>query len=562
MQLQRKRLGDILIEAGRLNQAQLERALAAQKEQGGRLGKVLVSLGILREEDILGALEKQLGFVRLDLNEVVIHADAVEAVPLALAERYWVMPVKKEGRRLTLAMTDPTNFFAMDDIRLISGVEVVPVLATERDIREAIRRHYGVKGAVQKAVNRLRPEEAETPAVQQVNNSEDAPIISIVNSLISQAVKEKASDIHIEPLDDLVRVRYRIDGILREVVTFPKHTHAPILSRIKIMSEMDIAEKRLPQDGRININENGREVDIRVSTLPTIQGEKVVMRILDRRAVVLNMNSLGISSVNMPLFQQLYAYSYGMVLVTGPTGSGKSTTLYSILAEINAPSKNIITVEDPVEYRMSGINQVQVNVKAGLTFANGLRSILRQDPNVIMVGEIRDRETADIAVRAALTGHLVFSTIHTNDAAGAITRLIDMGVEPFLVASSVLGVVAQRLVRTICPECKEAYELPSDASERVFMGMAADEPITLYRGKGCSHCNFTGYKGRVAIHEVLLLTPALRGSVVQQVSSDELTAAAKQYGLISMKEDGIAKALSGKTTIEEVIRVAYGSGDV
>ena len=561
MQLQRKRLGDILIEAGGLSQTQLERALAAQKEQGGRLGKVLVSLGILREEDILIALEKQLGYARIDLNEIVIHADAVEAVPLALAERYLIMPVKKEGRRLTLAMTDPTNFFAMDDIRLISGNEVVPVLATERDIREAIRRHYGVKGAVQKAVNRLRPEEAEMAAVQQVT-SEDAPIISIVNSLISQAIKEKASDIHIEPLDDLVRVRYRVDGILREVVTFPKHTHAPILSRIKIMSEMDIAEKRLPQDGRINIHENGREVDIRVSTLPTIQGEKVVMRILDRRAVVLNMNSLGISPANMPLFRQLYAYSYGMVLVTGPTGSGKSTTLYSILSEINAPAKNIITVEDPVEYRMSGINQVQVNVKAGLTFANGLRSILRQDPNVIMVGEIRDQETADIAVRAALTGHLVFSTIHTNDASGAITRLIDMGVEPFLVASSVLGVVAQRLVRTICPECKEEYALPAEASERVFMGRQPDEPVALYRGRGCSHCNFTGYKGRLAIHEVLLLTPALRAMVARQASSDELLAVAKNEGLISMKEDGIAKALAGKTTIEEVIRVAYGSGDV
>ena len=560
MQLQRKRLGDILVEAGKLSLAQLERALEAQKATGGRLGKVLLTLGILREEDILSALEKQLGILRVDLGDVVIHADAVEAVPLALAERYYVMPVKKEGRRLTLAMTDPTNFFAMDDIRLITGAEVVPVIATERDIREAIHRHYGVKGAVEKAVNRLRPEEAGPVAVQQVT-SEDAPIISIVNSLIGQAIKEKASDIHIEPLNDLVRVRYRIDGLLREVVTFPKHTHAPILSRIKIMSEMDIAEKRLPQDGRINIADNGREVDIRVSTLPTIQGEKVVMRILDRRAVVLNINGLGISEANLPLFKQLYGYSYGMVLVTGPTGSGKSTTLYSILSEINAPAKNIITVEDPVEYRMSGVNQVQVNVKAGLTFANGLRSILRQDPNVIMVGEIRDQETADIAVRAALTGHLVFSTLHTNDAAGAITRLVDMGVEPFLVASSVLGVVAQRLVRMICPECKQAYPLAENASERFFMGKDPEEAVTLYRGNGCSHCNFTGYKGRLAIHEVILLTPELRAAVARRVSADELVELARQSGLTSMKEDGIQKALAGKTTVEEIVRVAYGSGE-
>ncbi len=559
MQLQGKRLGDILVDAGKITPAQLGRALELQKAQGGRLGKVLITAGILRENDILEALEKQLGIVRVNLSDVVIHADAVEAVPLALAERYVVMPIRREGRRLMLATTDPTNFFAMDDIRLITGAEATPVLAAEADIKNAIRRHYGVKGVVEKDVSRLKKEEREA-AVQPIS-AEDAPIVSIVNSLIAQAVKEKASDIHIEPLDDLVRVRYRVDGLLREVVTFPRHTHAPILSRIKIMSDMDIAEKRLPQDGRINVGENGREVDVRVSTLPTIQGEKVVMRILDRRAVALNINGLGISDVNLPLFKQLYACAYGMVLVTGPTGSGKSTTLYSVLSEINAPSKNIITVEDPVEYRLNGINQVQVNGKAGLTFANGLRSILRQDPNVVMVGEIRDRETADIAVRAALTGHLVFSTLHTNDAIGAITRLIDMGVESFLVASSVLGVVAQRLVRTLCPECKEAYPLAAEAAERVFMGLDPQTPVTLYRGAGCAHCNFTGYRGRLAIHEVIALTPDLRAAVARQAPADELFAKARSTGFVTMKEDGITKALAGQTTVEEIIRVAYSGGE-
>ncbi len=558
--MQRKRLGDILVDAGKITPAQLGRALELQKAQGGRLGRVLITAGMLREDDILEALEKQLGILRVNLSEVVIHADAVESVPLALAERYAVMPIRREGRRLTLATTDPTNFFALDDIRLITGAEVTPVLAAEADIKNALRRHYGVKGVVEKDVSRLKKEARDGGAVQQIS-AEDAPIVSIVNSLIAQAVKEKASDIHIEPLDDLVRVRYRVDGLLREVVTFPRHTHAPLLSRIKIMSDMDIAEKRLPQDGRINIGENGREVDVRVSTLPTIQGEKVVMRILDRRAVALNINGLGISDANLPIFKQLYACAYGMVLVTGPTGSGKSTTLYSVLAEINAPAKNIITVEDPVEYRMNGINQVQVNAKAGLTFANGLRSILRQDPNVVMVGEIRDRETADIAVRAALTGHLVFSTLHTNDAVGAITRLIDMGVESFLVASSVLGVVAQRLVRTICPECKAPYLLAPQAAERVFMGVGPETEVTLYQGAGCAHCNFTGYKGRLAIHEVIALTPELRAAVARQAPADELFAKARAGGLVTMKEDGISKALAGKTTVEEIIRVAYSGGE-
>ena len=559
MQLQCRQLGNLLVETGKLMPQQLEQAYAEQKIQGGRLEKILITLNFLCEDDILDVLEKQLGFLRVNFDEVAIHADAVETIPLTAAKRYQVMPVKKEGRRLTLAMTDPTDFFALDDIRLLSGMEIIPVLATEKDIREVICRYYGdEKHTRQSSVEQGNAETVENFPAQQ-GNAEEPPIISLVDTLIHQAIKAGASDIHVEPMDDLLRVRYRIDGVLREVATFPKRMNAPILSRIKIMSELNIAERRMPQDGRINMNASGHGVDIRVSTLPTIRGEKAVMRILDKRTVAFNIKNLGVSEKNRPLFKQLYAYSYGLVLVTGPTGSGKSTTLYSILSELNSADKNIITVEDPVEYRINGINQVQVNNKSGLNFSNGLRSILRQDPNIIMVGEMRDRETANLGVRAALTGHLVFSTLHTNDAAGAVTRLIDMGVESFLVASAVLGVVAQRLVRTICPKCKTPYPLAAEASERVFMGKNPTEPVTLYRGKGCSYCGFTGYRGRSAIHEVILMNPELRAAVTQKASTDELVKIARRNGLVSMKDDGVHKALTGETTIDEVIRVAYGN---
>ena len=439
----RKRLGDLLIDAGLINQEHLERALGVQKKTGERLGKVLINLGYMTEQYMIEVLEFQLGIPHVDLANMTINREVAASISVALAERYQVIPIKKEGKKLTLAMVDPTNFFAVDDVRMVTGCEIEPVLAAEQEIMRAIAATYGVKELVEKAVNKIRPEDTVISA--EIIAADDAPVISIVNSLISQAVKEKASDIHVEPQDKVLRVRFRIDGVLREVVTFPRHTHAAIVSRIKIMSDMDIAEKRLPQDGRIKVQEGGRDIDIRVSTLPTIVGEKVVMRILDKKAVILDINGLGFSIDNINRYRKLYSQSYGMILVTGPTGSGKTTTLYSTLTEINSPSKNIITVEDPVEYRLDGINQAQVNQKAGLTFATGLRSILRQDPNIVMVGEIRDAETADIAIRAALTGHLVFSTLHTNDAPGAITRLIDMGIEPFLVASSVLGVVAQRL---------------------------------------------------------------------------------------------------------------------
>ena len=558
MVVRKRRLGEILIDSGAINQKQLEHALNEQKSSGKRLGETLVTLGYLTEKQILSTLEQQLGIKYVNLSEEKIEREAIAAVPLFLAERYNVVPVRKEDTRLYLAMSDPTNFYAIDDVRMVSGLEVWPLLAEAKDISLAINNNYGVQGRVESAVSKLKEDDAGKTSVQDVEDKIDnAPIISIVNSLIQQAVRDRASDIHIEPQEDNLRVRFRVDGVMREIISFPKNTHAPILSRIKIMGDMDIAEKRLPQDGRINIQEKGRQIDIRVSTLPTILGEKVVMRILDKSAMTIALDELGFSERNFELYKDMITKSYGCVLVTGPTGSGKSTTLYSTLMHVNAPTKNIITVEDPVEYRIGGVNQVAVNNKAGLTFASGLRTILRQDPNIIMVGEVRDKETAEITINAALTGHLVFSTLHTNDSAGAITRLLDMGVEPFLVVSSVRGVIAQRLVRLICPYCKMEYTPEPYSDERLYLGIGRDEPVKLWKGEGCSRCNFTGYTGRMAIHEVLPIHEEMKAMIMNHVADNLVFEAGRKYGTTSMKEDGIEKVMQGKTTVSELLRVAY-----
>ncbi|MGE4588550.1 MAG: GspE/PulE family protein [Acidaminococcaceae bacterium] len=558
MVVRRKRLGEILVDTGSITSSQLEHALNEQKSSGRRLGETLVSLGYLTEREILKTLEKQLSIKYVTLSEEKIEKEAIAAVPLFLAERYNILPVRKEGARLFVAMSDPTNFYAIDDVRMVSGLEVLPLLAESKDISMAINNHYGVQGRVESAVSKLKEDEIVSAAAHDVEDTvENAPIISIVNSLIQQAVRDRASDIHIEPQEDNLRVRFRVDGVLREVISFPKNTQAPILSRIKIMADMDIAEKRLPQDGRINILEKGRQIDIRVSTLPTILGEKVVMRILDKSAMAVALKDLGFSEKNMKMYNDLITKSYGCVLVTGPTGSGKSTTLYSTLMYVNSPTKNIITVEDPVEYRILGVNQVAVNNKAGLTFANGLRTILRQDPNIIMVGEVRDKETAEITINAALTGHLVFSTLHTNDSAGAISRLLDMGVEPFLVVSSVRGIIAQRLVRVICPHCKKEYIPEPYSNERLYLGVGDHEQITLWKGEGCARCNFTGYMGRMAIHEVLPINEEMKAMIMNGEADNKIFEVGRKYGTTSMKEDGIEKVMQGKTTVSELLRVAY-----
>lgn len=544
---ERKYLGNLLLEVGHITQEQLETALSVQRRTHERLGHVLINLGYITEKAFSDILEVQLGIGCIDLLPSRVDQSIAALIPRALAEKYQIIPLEKQGNTLVLVMVDPTNFLAIEDVSMLTGSEVKPVIATESEVNRAIAEVYQ-----NLAVAKQRHE-----TMASTVTSEEAPAVAMVNDIVSHAIREKASDIHIEPQENSFRIRLRIDGILQEFATFRRKIHAATVSRIKILSEMDIAEKRVPQDGHIKVVESGREVDIRVSTLPTIFGEKVVLRILDKQAVIFDINRLGLSATTFETYRRLYSQPYGMILVTGPTGSGKTTTLYSTLNSLNTVNRNIITIEDPVEYQINGINQVQVNPKAGITFANGLRSILRQDPNVIMVGEIRDRETTDIAIRAALTGHLVLSTLHTNDAAGAITRLLDMGAASFLVASSVLGIVAQRLVRTICPDCRQSY-LPNSASaERLYLCIGPTEPVTLYRGEGCSTCRQTGYKGRIAIHEVMPTTSALRELINRRADRDEIADCAIKEGMRTMRQDGVAKALVGLTTIEEVMRVAY-----
>ncbi len=552
---QRKRIGEILIEAGRITQEQLEKALAMQKRSGVRLGKILVEMGAITETGLLRVLERSMGIPLIDLSAIQPDKEAVRLVPMSLAERHVVIPIRKKGNRLTVAMLDPTNFFAIDDLRMVTQSEIEPVLAVEADIQRAIDQYYGVSDLVEKSISQLQKEDYSFSA--ELETSEDAPVINIVNSLISQAIKAGASDIHLEPQETGMRVRFRVDGILRETASFPKHTQGAIISRVKIISNLDIAEKRVPQDGRIQIQESGRAIDIRVSSLPTIYGEKIVMRILDQKSSILAIDSLGFSEKNLRKFRKMYKHTYGMILVTGPTGSGKTTTLYSVLNELNSPTQNIITVEDPVEYRLSGINQVQVSNKAGMTFATGLRSILRQDPNIIMVGEIRDRETAEIAIRAALTGHLVLSTLHTNEAAGAVTRLVDMGIEPFLVASAVIGCVAQRLLRKICPECRQPYVPFPDSPEFLALPENFEFTAALYHGTGCMHCGNTGYRGRLAAHEVMPMSPALRELVVKRAATGALTDLAIAEGMHTIQQDAMSKVQEGKTTLKEMLRLTY-----
>lgn len=560
----KKQLGEVLKESNLITKEQLQEALRVQKQTGGRLGQVLVNLGYVTEQDILNVLEFQLGIEQVDLKEREISPDVQELVPEALVRRYQLLPVARDGNVLKIAMADPLNVIAIDDVRMATGLEVQPLVASETDINQLIDDLYGPRELVDNNFDFARTG-AETAAAGETFNldefsqelADEAPVVRLVNSILNQAVQKKASDIHIEPQEEKVRVRLRIDGLLRKLMELPKQVHPFLVARIKIMAQMDIAEKRLPQDGRVQVRVPNREIDLRISTLPTIFGEKVVLRILDKSQVLLSLGKLGFLPDQQKRFEGIIRSSHGMILVTGPTGSGKTTTLYATLNEINTPDKNIITIEDPVEYVLKDINQIQVNAKSGLTFATGLRSILRQDPDVIMVGEIRDRETAEIAVRAATTGHLVLSTLHTNDAVGTVTRLIDMGIEPYLVASSVVGIVAQRLVRRICPRCRTAYRLDRDDPACAFMGLDAAEPVQLYKGKGCRYCDHTGFKGRLAIQEVLPITKALRDLINNGDSGYGLHDTAKAQGMATLKEDGIEKARQGLTTIHEVMRVAY-----
>lgn len=557
------RLGDMLVKAGLITEDQLKKALSQQESGGGRLGTNLVKLGFLSEEDITAFLSKQYGVPSINLTHFEIDGNVIKLVPAEIAQKYMVIPINRTGSVLTVAMADPSNIFAVDDIKFLTGFKVEPVVAAETSIRNAINKHYDSAGLVQDIVRGFDDQDVE--AVERIEEgidvgslqkaSEDAPVVKLVNLILTDAIKKGASDIHIEPYEKSFRVRYRIDGVLYEVMAPPMRMRAAILSRVKIMAQLDIAERRLPQDGRIKIRMGNREMDFRVSTLPTLFGEKVVLRLLDKSNLQLDMSKLGFEPQALSDFEKAILAPYGMVLVTGPTGSGKTTTLYSALNRLNQPETNIMTAEDPVEFNLPGINQVQMKPEIGLNFAAALRSFLRQDPDIIMVGEIRDYETAEIAIKAALTGHLVLSTLHTNDAPSTVSRLLNMGVEPFLVSASTNIIVAQRLLRKVCRGCREEVEVPVSALIDVGFSAEEAERVKCFQGKGCMECNDTGYKGRIALYEVMVITEGIKDGVLQGASTAELRELGRKNGMQVLREAGLQKMVEGVTTIHEVMRV-------
>lgn len=542
--------------SGKITKEQLNEALEDQKTSKMKLGEVIVSKGWLSLDDIIEALETQLGFPKVDLSKYEINSNVATLIPESIVRKYKLIAIDKKDDMLLVAMIDPLNFVAIDDIRLFTKMEVMPCLAYGADLDQVIDRYYSsffTRKTLDELSDVFLPTEEES-AEEEMLEVATAPIVKLVNSIIEQAMRSNASDIHIEPSHNDIRVRFRIDGDLTEIMVLPKSNLSPIVTRVKIIGRMDIAEKRIPQDGRVEMKFNDREIDLRISTLPTVYGEKIVLRILDKSNFNFTKEKLGFSKDNLDKLNKMIAQPYGMLLVTGPTGSGKTTTLYTILRELNVESKNVITVEDPVEYKLKGINQVQVNVKAGLTFASGLRSILRQDPDTIMIGEIRDAETAEIAVRAAITGHLVLSTLHTNDSPSTVARLVDMGLEPYLVSSAVIGIISQRLVKLLCPKCKEKY-IASDSEKRI-LGIEGDNEVTLYKPVGCNSCN-NGYKGRSAVHEVMLVNESIRRLINTGANTDDIRSQALKDGMTTLLQSASDLALKGDTSFEEIMRAGY-----
>jgi type IV pilus assembly protein PilB len=565
------RLGEMLIKEALITPDQLREAVSYQKQHGGRLGSVMIKLGLVNDDEITGVLSRQYGVPSINLKYYEVDPSVIRLIPQDTAVRYQVVPLSRVGSTLTIAMTDPTNVFAMDDIKFMTGFNIEPVVAPESAVNEAISKFYGEVESVEELTKvmkdlagdegadlELAAEEQEMDLAALERAAEEAPIIKLVNLVLTDAVKRGASDIHIEPYEKELRVRFRVDGVLQEVMNPPLKLRDAIASRIKIMSKLDISEKRLPQDGRIMIKyrKDGRikELDFRVSTVPTLHGEKIVMRLLDKENLRLDMTKLGFEQESLEKYERAILRPYGMVLVTGPTGSGKTNTLYSSVARLNTVETNIMTAEDPVEFQLQGINQVQMKEQIGLNFAAALRAFLRQDPNIILVGEIRDFETAEIAVKAALTGHLVLSTLHTNDAPSTISRLMNMGVEPFLVATSVNLICAQRLVRRICEHCKEPLEIPQQAL--IDAGYTPEEATntTIYHGRGCAKCNKGGYKGRVGLYEVMEVSDDMRELILVGASAVELKKKAMEQGMISLRRSGLIKVALGQTTLEEVVR--------
>jgi type IV pilus assembly protein PilB len=552
------RLGDLLKEMGLVTDEQVEHALGRQKETRKRLGQLLLEDGIVTQLDLTRALAQKFGVSFLDLTSTRFDGAATAYIDEKLARRYGAVPVRfLEDNTLLVAMVDPQNLPAQEDLAIITGFQIQPAIASEEDVFGAIAKIYRERGEIGSSGSDVSGELEDNSIADIRDATEEAPIVKLVNSVIAQSVDDSASDIHFEPQAKELMVRFRIDGVLHEIMSIPRRMQNGVISRLKIMAELDIAERRVPQDGRIGLMVGGRPIDMRVATLPTVYGEKIVMRLLDKSNVMLDLEDLGFAEKALKRFQKSFSKPYGAILVTGPTGSGKSTTLYAALNILNSPEKNIITVEDPVEYRLTGINQVQVNPRAGMTFAAALRSILRCDPDIVMVGEIRDRETALIAVESALTGHLVLSTLHTNDAPGALSRLTEMGIEPFLTSSAVDAVLAQRLARRLCSLCKEPYTATKEMLRKNdFPPEVCDrDDVVLHRAKGCSRCNNTGYKGRLGLYEVMIVSEAIRRLTVERKSADEIGRVAAAEGMKSLREDGIDKVLLGMTSVEEIARV-------
>ncbi|HET6384782.1 MAG TPA: ATPase, T2SS/T4P/T4SS family [Armatimonadota bacterium] len=568
----RKTVGQILVEQGIITQEQFAKAGAVQRQTNQPWDAVIVDLGFAQARQVAEAKARQMNVPFVDLTKVAPSEEAIGYVKSHIAQRHNVIPIRKQDNKLWVAMQNPNDVQAIDDIAGTSGLTVQPVLALADDIEDALRRHYreeqetiqqSISAYSQMSQSNLMDDDEQAVLGGTDDEAKDsAPIIRVASMIINQAIKDSASDIHVEPGRRDVRIRYRIDGVLHHVMAIPKHIAAPLVSRLKIMAELNIAERRLPQDGRIPVKtKDGKDYDLRVSVLPNINGEKVVMRILDKSSIMIGLNKLGFLPDTQAKLESLIVQPNGMILSTGPTGSGKTTTQYSVLNKINSVDVNIITIEDPVEYELPGITQVHVNRKAGLTFASALRSFLRQDPDIIMVGEIRDLETAEIAIQASLTGHLVLSTLHTNDAPSAFTRLTDMGVEPFLSAASVIGILAQRLARRICQNCKVEYQPPIESLRR--LGLKLDEgeqPPTFYKGRGCEACRQTGYKGRTGIHEMMMINEEIQELASRRAPLGDIREAARANGMRTLKEDALMKVLAAQTTLEEALRVVFTAG--
>jgi len=560
MKLQRKKLGELLVEHKLITHQQLMDALVLQKNTGKKLGEVLASQGLLNETDMMGFLQLQLGIKFVDLSRRRIDPKLASSVPLPIAQRYTLVPISLENGKLEVAMEDPLDFVALEDLKRASKHEIIPALALRETIRNSIRQLYGTDYA-EKAVKEYSVREIGLTTVTAVaaespfDEVSNAPIVRLIDSIIEQAVQVQASDIHIEPGEKDVRFRVRVDGVLKTEINIPKDLHSALVARVKIIGGMNIAEKRLPQDGRIEINVLGKQIDLRISVMPTWHGEKIVLRILDRSRFLVNKEKLGFSGENLLKFSELLKNPHGLILVVGPTGSGKTTTLYSMLNDLNVMHHNIITIEDPVEYLLAGINQTQVNVKAGLTFAIGLRALLRQDPDIVMVGEIRDKETAEIAVRAAITGHLVLSTLHTNDAVATIARLADMGVDSYLLAAAIAGVISQRLLRKICANCKTIYNPQTYECE--MLGIPFDQNRVFYKGGGCSMCDYSGYKGRLPVFEILVIDKKHKDMIGRRTPIEKIKQYSKETGMITLMDECVKLLDLGLTTVDEAIRVSY-----